>query len=396
MQLEPPEVYLPKQVSRRGRRMAVLIGFVVVAILAAAAVLIAQTSAPPPNVAVVRRGDIRASVNAIGKVRAKRSARLALPLSGVVANVSRVEGDEVKMGEVILALRADEVTRRVKQAELVLLTRQLELARAKAAPRDEDIEIARAALRKATLAVAVAESAHDANPTAQTEAARQVAHADLDIARANFDRVTNGLSKEEIDALQNAVTLAQLDVESARVALAQTQLTAPFTATVTEIGVYEGELVSAYTPLVAIADLTALEIVAEVDEIDVANVAVGQSVEVRLDAFPGDKFTGKLTRLFPAASSQRGSTVYNAIVDFEARGFMVRVGMGASLKILTIEKQDALLVPNRALKSVGARKAVRVLAPGEPREVIVETGVSDGNETEIVSGVNEGDRVVIP
>ena len=52
-----------------------------------------------------------------------------------------------------------------------------------------------------------------------------------------------------------------------------------------------------------------------------------------------------------------------------------------------------LLVPNRALKSVGTRKAVHIVAPGAPRDVIVETGVTDGNETEIISGVNAGDQV---
>jgi len=123
---------------------------------------------------------------------------------------------------------------------------------------------------------------------------------------------------------------------------------------------------------------------------------VGQKVEVRFDAFPGERFAGILTRLFPAASAQRGSTVYTAIVEFDRRGFEIRPGMGASLCILTVEKQGVLLVPNRALTSVGMRKAVRIVAPGEPRDVIVEIGVSDGNETEIISGVNEGDQVLLP
>jgi hypothetical protein len=70
------------------------------------------------------------------------------------------------------------------------------------------------------------------------------------------------------------------------------------------------------------------------------------------------------------------------------------LGMGANLKILTVEKKGVLLVPNGALKNVDTRKAVRVVAPDEPRDVIVEIGVTDGNETEIVSGVNEGDLVI--
>lgn len=350
----------------------------------------------PRAVAVVRRGDISAAVNATGKVRAQKAARLSLPMSGIVQSIVKMEGDTVTPGDVILFLRAEEVARRVRQAELNLTSRQLDLARAKSAPREEDVDIARANLRKATLALAAAEAAYNANPTAQYDAAREIARADLDIARANFNRVTNGASKEEIEALQNAVTYAQLELENARAALAQTRLTAPFTATVTEIGVREGELVGGYTPLATLADLRALEIVAEIDEIDVANVKVGQKVEVRFDAFPGERFAGILTRLFPAASAQRGSTVYTAIVEFDRRDFEVRLGMGASLRILTVEKQGVLLVPNRALMSVGSRKAVRVVAPGEPRDVIVEIGVTNGNETEIISGVQEGDQVLLP
>jgi len=374
----------------------VIIAVIVIVVLLAIILVVALPRAPSPAAtAPVRRGDISAAVNATGKVRAKQSARLSLPMSGSVQSIVKREGDDVNLGDVILSLRTDESTRRVRQAELNLQSRQLDLARGKSSPRDEDIEIARASLRKATMAVAAAEAAYNSNPNAQNDALREIARADLDIARASFNRVTNGLSKEEIEALQNAVVYAQLDLESARTALAQTKLTAPFTSTVTEITVREGELVGGFTPLATVADLNALEIAAEIDEIDVANVKVGQTVEVRFDSFSGEKFNGKLTRLFPASSSQRGSTTYSAVVEFDRRNFDVRLGMGANLKILTVEKKGVLLVPNRALKSVGTRKAVRVVAPGEPRDAIVEIGVTDGNETEIVSGVNEGDQVLI-
>lgn len=339
------------------------------------------------------KGDLRATVNAIGKVRAKKSARLALPVSGYIATIEKYEGDQVNVGDVILTLRAEDAARRVKQVELNLSSRQLDLARAKAAPRDEDIEIARTNLRKATLAVAAVESAYDAAPTAQNAAAREAARLDLEIARAQFNRVVNGPSKEEIELLQNAVNNAKLELEAAQNSLTQTKLTAPFTGTVTEINVRPGELVGGFNPLAAVADLNALEIAAEIDEIDVATTDVGQSVEVRLDAFPGERFAGRVMRLYPAASTQRGSTVYGAVVDIDPRTFKVRPGMGASLKIATIEKKNVLLVPNRALKNVGARKAVTVAGRGD---VIVEVGVSDGTETEIVSGLNEGDQIVIP
>lgn len=373
-------------------RSAIGLGIVVVALLAAAWIY-AQTPRTVANAVTVRRGDISAAVTATGKVRSKKTARLSLPQSGIVASIEKVEGDDVNPGDVILALRADEANRRVKQAELNVQNRQLDLARAKAAPRDEDIDIARANLQKATIGAAAADAAYATTASTQNDAARQATRADLDIARANFNRVVNGPTKEEVDGLQNAVTAAQLDLETAQASLSQTRVTAPYTSTVTEISVREGELVGGFTPLAAVADLKTLEIAVEIDEIDVAHAKVGQSAQVRLDAFPGEEFDGKLTRLFPAASTQRGTTVYNAVVEFEPRELNVRPGMGATLKIQTVEKKDVLLVPNRALKNVGTRKAVHVVSPGEARDVIVETGVTDGNDTEVVSGLNEGDQI---
>lgn len=378
------------------RQPLIILGAIVLFFVIAFA--LASNSAPnrvaaSATTVAASKGDLRATVNAIGKVRAKKSARLALPVSGYIATIEKYEGDQVNVGDVILTLRAEDAARRVKQVELNLSSRQLDLARAKAAPRDEDIEIARTNLRKATLAVAAVESAYDAAPTAQNAAAREAARLDLEIARAQFNRVVNGPSKEEIELLQNAVNNAKLELEAAQNSLTQTKLTAPFTGTVTEINVRPGELVGGFNPLAAVADLNALEIAAEIDEIDVATTDVGQSVEVRLDAFPGERFAGRVMRLYPAASTQRGSTVYGAVVDIDPRTFKVRPGMGASLKIATIEKKNVLLVPNRALKNVGARKAVTVAGRGD---VIVEVGVSDGTETEIVSGLNEGDQIVIP
>lgn len=374
-------------------RLAIALG--VIAVLAALVVVLTALSTPRtiPNAATVRRGDLNATITATGKVRAKKSAKLSLPQSGIVASISKMEGDTVNAGDVILSLKADDANRRVKQAELNLQNRQLDLSRAKAAPRDEDIEIARATLQKATIGAAAADAAYTASPSAQTDAARQATRSDLDIARANFNRVVNGPTKEELDALQNAVTGAQLDLDAAKAALAQTKLTAPYNSTVTEVDVREGELVGGYSPLAAVADLGALEIAADVDEIDVAHAQTGQPVEVRLDAFPGETFSGKLTRLFPAASTQRGTTVYGSVVEFDPRNLQVRPGMGATMKVQTIQKSEVLLVPNRALKNVGTRKAVHIVAPGDPRDQIVETGVTDGTDTEIISGLNEGDQV---
>jgi HlyD family secretion protein len=157
----------------------------------------------------------------------------------------------------------------------------------------------------------------------------------------------------------------------------------------------EGEMVSAYRLVVVIADLTSLRIIAEVDEIDVAEVAPDQEVTIRLDAYPGRTLPGTIVSLAPAASPQRGSTVYEAVVEFDAEGLALRLSMGANLKIITLEKEDVLLVPNRAIQPIGRRRVVKVVDGRNIREVEVVTGLSNESETEIVEGLAEGQKILI-
>jgi RND family efflux transporter MFP subunit len=187
-----------------------------------------------------------------------------------------------------------------------------------------------------------------------------------------------------------------MDLDNARAALAETELKAPFDGVVTEVNAVAGTLLGGYNPVVGIADLTQLEILADIDEIDVAHVQEGQRVDLRFDAFPGETVTGTLTRLFPTANNDRGATVYRAVIALDPTKLKLRPGMGVTANIATLEKKNVLTVPARALKSAGGQKIVVVRdANGNTRNVVVETGVSDGNHTEIVSGVNEGTIVVI-
>ena len=188
---------------------------------------------------------------------------------------------------------------------------------------------------------------------------------------------------------------AQLALERAQAQLGEMRLIAPLVGTVVRVEVSEGEMVPAYRPVVVIADLTSLQIIAEVDEIDVAEVVPDQEVEIRLDAYPGQALSGTIVSLAPAASPQRGSTVYEAVVEFDAEGLALRLGMGANLKIITLEEEGVLLVPNRAIQSIGRRRVVKVVDGRSIREVEVITGLSNESETEIVEGLADRQRILI-
>jgi HlyD family secretion protein len=350
---------------------------------------------------LVRRGTITATVEATGKVLSARQVELSLPFGGRVKRVAVSVGDKVKVGQILLELEAPDAERQVREAELNLAIRQLQLDKARAGASSEEIEISQSNLRRAALAKQVAQAAYDEiaseeNAEVSPEAlALQQATIDYQIAQRNYERLFNGLPTEELATIEKQLELSRLALKRAQAQLEEMRLVAPVAGTVLSVEVSEGEMVSAYRPVVVIADLTSLQIVAEVDEIDVAEVAPDQGVEIRLDAYPMHTLSGNIVSLAPAAMPQRGSTVYEAVIKFDARGLRLRLGMGANLKIVTLEKEGVLLVPNRAIQPIGRRKVVKVLDGRNVREVEVVTGLSNENETEIVDGLTEGQRILI-
>lgn len=354
-----------------------------------------RPAASTQQTATVTRGDLKATVNANARVRSQSSVQLAFPMSGLVKQVNVLEGDTVEKDQVLAELDAPETRRRLTQAQMTLEARIEDLAEAQAPPNAQELEIAQQSLKKAALALAAAENRYDDDPTDENRIGQELAQSDYDIARANFERQTRGPSAGQVADLERAIESARIDVQAAQDALAQTQLKAPFAGTITEVNAEPGQLLGGFNAVMAIADLAHLELLAEIDEIDVAEVEVGQTVELRFDAFPGKEATGTLTRLFPAASNDRGATVYQAIIELDPTELKLRPGMGATVNIATVERKDVLRVPLRAVKDAGSQKILVVRDGNQTRNVVVVTGLSDGNNTEIVSGVDEGTVVVI-
>ncbi len=355
-----------------------------------------QPNARAQQTITVTRGDIKATVNANGRVRAVQSLDLAFPASGLITAVNVQEGAAVKQGDVLATLDQRAGASRVKQAEMSLDARQQDLRAAQQPPPAAELEIAQQSLNKAAFALAAAQDHYKQNPTADNQTAQAMAQSDYDIARANFERVTRGPTQKQLDDLRRAIENAELDLQNARAALAETELKAPFDGIVTQVNVKAGALFGGFNAIISLADLTKLEILADIDEIDVANAQEGQTVELRFDAFPGASATGTLTRLFPAANNDRGATVYRAVIALDPTTLKLRPGMGVTASIATLEKKNILKVPTRAIQSAGAQKIVVVRdATGATRNVVVETGVSNGSETEIVNGLEPGMTIVI-
>jgi HlyD family secretion protein len=196
-----------------------------------------------------------------------------------------------------------------------------------------------------------------------------------------------------VGAVQSEASATQVAV--ARLAIEDSRIYAPFDGSIIAVNINEGEFVNGVALI--FADLNQFQVRAEVDEIDIANVQIGQKVNLTLDAFPGRNFEGLVVSVALAPNARQGNTVYSAVIRFSQRpSLSVRSGMAASLTITSSTKTNVLTVPNRALETVGTRKFVTVpLADGKTEKVQVETGLTNGADTEIVNGLQEGTQVVI-
>lgn len=222
------------------------------------------------------------------------------------------------------------------------------------------------------------------------------AQARVDAAQANLDKLNAGPTDADVSILRQQVTLSQIAVERAEAQLAEAQIVAPMDGTVLSIDLEVGEIVNGSQPVATVADTTSLLIKADVDEIDVGRVQAGQAVTVTLDAYPGVRLPGRIESLAPGATLKQGSTVYQATVSFAPSGEVVpREGMAANVDITAQRKDDVLLLPNRAFEAVGRRQYVTVRRGDTTTRVEVETGLSNNTDTEIISGLEEGETVLL-
>jgi HlyD family secretion protein len=174
--------------------------------------------------------------------------------------------------------------------------------------------------------------------------------------------------------------------------------------TITASSVQIGQIISSGisnvgggTTALIVSDLSRIFALAAVDESDIGQVLVGQSVKVTVDAYPGKRFDGSVVRISP-----RGVNVSN-VVTFEVKvevtaseKGLLRPEMTANVEVLVAEKPDALLAPADAIVRKGGKATVSVKkADGATESREVRTGISDGRRTEILSGLSAGETVVV-
>ena len=257
-----------------------------------------------------------------------------------------------------------------------------------------------AALKTAQDALAKAQAGGD--PVALAQAKLDVRNAQVAQLKAHDDRSTlvAGADPTALATAQANVDKLRLAVSNAQADLAAAQLVAPFDATILKVNNSPGDLVSASTTILSLANLKTLQVVAAIDETTIRRVSTGQDASVTFDALPGQRFAGKVLDVPLEGTLQGGVMVYNVPISLTGVDKLtLLVGMTANVQIQIGQVADALLVPTMALQRTNGAYEVLVADPANPtaapQSVPVEIGLSDGTYTQIVRGLNVGDQVVV-
>ena len=324
--------------------------------------------------AKVQTTTITNSVTATGTIEPVTSVTVGTQVSGIVSKLYVDYNSTVKKGQVIAEL------------DRTNLTSELNTAKANLSSAQSDMQYQRSNYQRY-------KTLYDKGLVSTDE---------YESTKLSYDR-----SVESVKTAQQSVARAQTN-------LGYATITSPIDGIVLSKAVEEGQTVAASfnTPeLFTIAqDLTNMQVVADVDEADIAEVKEGDKVTFTVDAYPDDVFHGNVTQVRQAATTTNNVVTYEVVISAPNADLKLKPGLTANVTIITNEKADVCAVPVKALRFTPTESMIQ---PGEKiadcqgkdkvwvkqgqtiRAIAVETGISNGAMTEITGGVKPGDIVII-
>lgn len=260
---------------------------------------------------------------------------------------------------------------------------------------------AQAGLAAATAQRDLAQAQLDLLLAGPTEAQLAQAEAQLAQAEAGLDQLLRGPTDVQVTQAEVALEQARIGLQQAEQNLARATLTAPFAGTVTAVTVHEGELVGGV--VLALVDDNNLEVVLSVDEVDLADLEVGQPAVITLETWPDQEIDGEVAAIAPSATTGTGALVtYEVYLTLGETDLPVLVGMTANADLVTGRRMDVLLLPNAAINADRDEGTYSVNLVSRDTDGTVTTtavsvtiGLRDSQYTQITGGIEAGDEVLV-
>ncbi len=315
----------------------------------------------------VVRGDVTISINGSGTIEVVNEADLSFSINGKIDEIYVKENDGVSESEVLARLDTAALELAVTQARATLVQAQATLEQAKAT------------LEQAFYDLDILERRH-------------VSYEQQRILKLQINAV-----ELQIKAAVTQVDAAEQTLEEALKQIDEAIIIAPFDGVVASVDADEGDTVSTVTTIFHLVDPSSMELNAEVDEIDIPDVKPRQRAIIEVDALPELQLEGWVTSIGLLPRVESGLVLYEVKIGFDVpKGAGLKIGMSATADIIIRQRSNVLLVPNRAItQDSQSNSVVKVMVGEQTEERPVVIGISDGLQTEIVSGLNEGETVVI-
>ncbi|KGQ25638.1 efflux RND transporter periplasmic adaptor subunit [Gallibacterium anatis] len=362
-----------------------ILGIAVVLIILAAIYYFNLQSQPKTTylTETAKYSDIQQTVVATGTVRSSNRVEVGARVSGKVEKILVKLGQKVKKGELIAELDSitQENTLNSAQAQLAAYKAQLVAAQTAYRVANSNFQrIAKLYKRKA--------SSLDDYENAQNN---------LDSAKANVEQIQAQIKQSEIE------------VNTAATNLNYTKITSPIDGTVISIPVSVGQTVNANqtTPtIIQVADLDTMLIKPEISEGDITKIKPGMKVQFTTLAEPDEIYQAEIASVDPALTTLTDNEYSESVSDTNAIYYYanvlvpnpehkLQIGMTTQNTIITAQKQHVLVVPTLAIQKRNGQNCVQILDDDKVVEKVVQIGLHDDINTEILSGLNEGDNVIL-
>jgi HlyD family secretion protein len=370
----------------------------------------------PKDYAKVERGTITIIVEGTGVVEPRTEVRIKSEASGQIEELLVEEGDDLVKGQVIAVLDQEDQRLTVQRAAIAEKQARLRYERAKTSTLPQELKAAEARVEELRLNLE--------NARERLERIRALHRRDF-ASDQEVEDAQKAVDTLEVQLDQAELTLKLLkeqdyarDIESARLAwqeakvtLAQAQkalgdatIKSPIEGTVLAKFVEEGDTVVSSnqgftegTTLCTVADLSQVQVRGSIDEVDIGTVAIGQSAELEVDAYPNRVYDGEVVNLFPQGTqSPGGLTTFTVIIEVDNEDRSLLANMTAAISITTSELEDLLLVPFAAIRPGEETDEYVVFVRNEkgvPDQRDIVLGRTDYENYEVLEGVEEGDLV---
>ena len=396
--------------GKNKKKRLIITAIVAVAVVALVVVAVAATRGgtkiDPTKLAKVEKGDLAKSVVATGKVTPITKVEIKSKASGIVKKLYVDAGDRVKKDQVLAELDRDEIEAQVNSARAQLLSAEsnqkaaeADMKRAEVDAQGVDIPTLQRAYERAqdmAKSGVVSASALDDAQRAYILAVnkRDVAKAQLVVNKAK-------VAQAQADVQKSSATLKQLEEQ-----LSYTTIVAPIDGIVLSRDVEMGDAVSsilvmgsAATLVMTIGDTSEVYVKGKVDESDIGKVYLGQPARIRVETFKDKTFTGHVTKISPMGLEKDNVTTFEVRVSINNPGGELKAEMTANAEIILDEHKNVLMIPEGAIMYDKDKKASTEVPDPKGKEgkrkVALTIGISNGAKTEVLSGLKEGDQVVL-